>query len=237
MVGKDLRPRGARGAGQSRRAFDVREQHRHDAVARPRAVVRGATRERRVVAQDRLLHLSQLQRRLETQLLVQAPPALLVGLERIGLPAAAVEGQHQQSDQPLARRMLGRQLLELTDDEGVLTLLQARLDAVLERGGAELLQPSDLPLGERLEPDVREGWTAPERERVVERAARGRRIASACSRPRLAEQRFEPARVDRVLCDGKAVAGSHGLHCRAAGAQAPAQPRHGHLEAAHRIRR
>ena len=59
--------------------------------------------------------------------------------------------------------MLGHQLLELADDERVLALLQARLEAILERGGAQLLQPSDLPLRERLEPDVRERRTAPER--------------------------------------------------------------------------
>ena len=52
-------------------------------------------RQRRILAQDRGLQLAQLRARLQAELLDQRPARIAEGGERIGLPAAAVERQHQ----------------------------------------------------------------------------------------------------------------------------------------------
>ena len=82
--------------------------------------------------------------------------------------------------------MLGGQLLELGDDERVLALRQTRVDALLQRGDAQLLEPGDLSLRERLERDIGQGGPAPQPQRVVEQAPRRRRVALDARRPRLA---------------------------------------------------
>ena len=74
--------------------------------------------------------------------------------------------------------MVAGQLLELGDDERVLPRRQARIDALFERGEAQLLQPGDLALRERLELHVGQCGPAPQRERIVEQAPRVRRVAA-----------------------------------------------------------
>ena len=65
--------------------------------------------------------------------------------------------------------MLGHQPLELGDELVVAAHSQIRLDTVLHRGDAELLQPGDLGLREGLEDDVGEGVAAPQPQRVAQR--------------------------------------------------------------------
>ena len=57
--------------------------------------------DRRIVREDRLLEPAELGSRLESQLVGEHAPRLLERLERIGLPAAAIERQHQLPPQPL----------------------------------------------------------------------------------------------------------------------------------------
>ena len=59
-----------------------------------------------------------------TELLIEPHAAARVDLQRVALTAAAIQHQHRQADQPLARRILGRKLLELGDDERVLPVGQ-----------------------------------------------------------------------------------------------------------------
>ena len=80
--------------------------------------------------------------------------------------------------------MLGGQLLELGDDERVLPRRQARIDALLQRGEAQLLEPGDLALRERLELDVGQRRPTPQPERIVEQAPRRRSVALDARRPR-----------------------------------------------------
>jgi hypothetical protein len=55
----------------------------------------------------------------------------LVGLERLRLPARAIERQHQLPAQPLAQRLLGDQRLQLADQLAVAAAGQIGLDPVL----------------------------------------------------------------------------------------------------------
>jgi hypothetical protein len=117
--------------------------------------------QRSVVAEDRLLQTLQLRRGLQSELLIQPPAAARIDLQCVGLAAAPIQRKHQQADQPLARRMLGRQPLELGDDERVLALRQPRINPLLQRGEAQLLEPRDLCLRERLVPRVGQRGTTP----------------------------------------------------------------------------
>ncbi len=77
--------------------------------------------------------------------------------------------------------------LQLGDELGVPAEREIGLDPLLEHDRAELLEPGDLGLRERLVQEVRERGAAPEAERLAERgsAARG----SLCVRARRAPRR------------------------------------------------
>ena len=100
--------------------------------------------------EDRLLELAQLAAGLDPELLDERPPRLLVGLERLGLAARAVEREHQLAAQALAQRVLVDQRLELADERrrGAPSA-RSRVDPLLERSEAQLLEPGDLAPGRR----------------------------------------------------------------------------------------
>ena len=74
-----------------------------------------------------------------------------IGLQRVGLAAAAIEGEHELPGEALARRVLGDQVLQLADQLGLAARGEIGLDARLQRGQALLLEPRDLRLREGLE--------------------------------------------------------------------------------------
>ena len=88
-----------------------------------------------VLDEDRLLHRPQLATGFETELVDQPAPGLAVGLQRVGLAAAAVERQHQLAAQALAKRVFRDQGLELTD--------QLRMASQFEVGGDPILQGTE----------------------------------------------------------------------------------------------
>ena len=65
------------------------------------------------------MELPQLAARLDAELLHEQPARGLVGGERVGLAARAVEREHQLAAKPFAKRMLRRERLELADELGV----------------------------------------------------------------------------------------------------------------------
>ena len=81
--------------------------------ARPRRVApsagcRGGWRvERGVVGEDRLVEVMELGARLDPELLDEDLAGVAVGLQRVGLAAAAIQREHQLRVQPLAPRVLG----------------------------------------------------------------------------------------------------------------------------------
>ena len=76
----------------------------------------GAELERGVVAQDRLLELLQRLAGVEAELVEQSRARLLVGGERVCLPARAVEREDQQPGEALAQRVIADEPFELADD-------------------------------------------------------------------------------------------------------------------------
>ena len=69
--------------------------------------------ERGVMGEDRALQVLQLDSRLETQLTVEKLSAFPVGLEGLRLAAGAVEREHQEPAQPLAKRVFADKRFEL----------------------------------------------------------------------------------------------------------------------------
>ena len=87
--------------------------------------------------------------RVDAQLLGEQPAGVGVHGERLGLPAAAVQRQHQQLAQPLAQRVRGGQRGQLGDGLGVAAQLQVEVEPGLEELEPPLLQPGALGLGVR----------------------------------------------------------------------------------------
>jgi len=136
--------------------------------------------------------------RLQAELLQEQFPHLPVGLECLGLAAAAVQGEHELAAEPLAQRLLADQALQLTDQLAAGAEGQVGLDPLLQADQAQLVQPRDLGLGEGLVAKVGQRWSPPQRQREgqllggVGGGALGKGLAS------LGEQALEPAQVDLV---------------------------------------
>jgi hypothetical protein len=109
-----------------------------------------------------------LRSRLEADLGDQPPPRGPEGLERVLLPASAVEREHQLAHEPLARRVVDHELSQLPDELRVPAGGQVGLHTRLERDDPLLLEPHDLGLSERFELQFGQGRAAPECERLTQ---------------------------------------------------------------------
>ena len=105
--------------------------------------------ERRVLAQDRLLQPPQIGAGLDADLLNERLPGLTVRVERVGLPAGAIQREHPLQVQLLAQRLLEHQPLELADHLAVPARGQVTVDRQLDRRQPQLLEPANLGVGER----------------------------------------------------------------------------------------
>ena len=101
-----------------------------EVVVRGRAAV--AAVEARVLPQDRAVQLAEGRARLDPELVHERAASVLVGLERLRLPAGAIEREHQLRAQTLAQRILGDERLQLADELGVEPGLEVGVDALLE---------------------------------------------------------------------------------------------------------
>ena len=118
--------------------------------------------------------------------------------------------------------------LELADQLGGAPRREIGLEALLEREHAQLLEPRNLALRERLVSEVRKRRAPPEIQCLPQQPRRPLRIALRERRPALASQALEAARVDLLAGDCEAVAAAL-RHHRALGEHL-AQPRHVHLQ-------
>src|SRR5262249_61268730 len=94
--------------------------------------------ERRVVAEYRRLELAERASRLDAELLDEGAPSPSVRSERVGLPTASIQREHQLGVQPLPQRVLGGESFELADDEGGSAECKIGVESLLQRDGAEL---------------------------------------------------------------------------------------------------
>ena len=173
-------------ASERLRIEGLRERHRLDDVdeedrdepselhRRPRE--RSLLEQERVVlAEDRGLELAQLRAGVDAELLDEGLARGAVGGESIGLPAGTVEREHELRARPFAQWLRGDERLELGDELCVAAEREIGLDPLLQRDRAQLLEPGDLRLRERLVEEVGERGATPERERLAQRALGGSR--------------------------------------------------------------
>ena len=129
-------------------------------------------------------------------------PARLVDVERVCLPPAAVEREHQLPAEALAERVLADERLQLADDVGVRAELEVGLDACPRARPCRSSSRLRSRLRELLVGELRERRPAPEAERALEEVAPllGRRA------PR-SEHPLEAVRVDLLRVDVQDIAG------------------------------
>ena len=100
--------------------------------------------EARVLGQHRRLEALQLRPGLDPDLLDQRLARAAVGVQRVGLPPGAIEGEHALSVEALAQRLLRDQFLETGDHLVVASGGELGVDRELDRPQVKLLEPADL---------------------------------------------------------------------------------------------
>src|SRR5204862_7592226 len=91
----------------------------------------------RILLKDGGVEVAQLGPRLDPEALHELGSGVSVRLERFGLPAGSVEGEHELRAKPLPSRRRPDELLELRDQLGVAAEGEVDLDALYERGQVE----------------------------------------------------------------------------------------------------
>ena len=154
------------------------------------------------MTEDRLLELTQSRARLDAEFVDQQPPCLAIRLECLGLATRAVERLHERCAQPLAERMFADEHLHLADELREAAERQVRIEPPLERPQAQLLEPENLQLRERLVGEIRERRPPPKCESVAQhaRSQLGRRVS------RLLDQQLEAKQIELVRPDTDHVA-------------------------------
>ena len=149
-----------------------------------------------VLFEDRGLEVSERRAGFDAELVAQDAPRPLVRAQRVGLPARAVEREHQLAPSPLPQRLRRDGLLEIGYELAGLPQCEQRVEAVFDHVAAQLLEcarrvRAALDLFETLV-----GSAAPRRQRVVERGDRGTRVAPLEQRAARGRGVGEPERIE-----------------------------------------
>ncbi len=151
--------------------------------------------ERGILLEHPGLQLLERRRGLEPERLDQRGAPGAEHLERLGLPAGAVERDHQLAAQALVERMLRHELLELGHELGAAAELELGLEALLRDRQAQLAQALDHGTRERLEREIGERLAPPQGERLAGRAGRPSSASPAASaEPAASARRSKTAR-------------------------------------------
>ena len=145
--------RSERASGAALRPFRVGTGAAAQPPRRP-SVDRGRTRrrlERGVVAEDRLLEPLQCLARFDAEVIDERPPRLGVGLERLRLPAGAVESEHLLRAEPLPQRMLANEDAQLSKRLLVPAEREIAVDPVHQCRQPQLVELRHLVASARLE--------------------------------------------------------------------------------------
>ena len=151
--------------------------------------------QRRVLGQHGGVQASQRLAGVDAELAGQQVADPPVGGQRVGLPPAPVQRQHQLAVQPLPHRMPGGQLLQLGGQRVMPAQRQVRVDPGLGRGQPQLLQPGRFRPGERVVGQVGQHPAAPQAQRLVKRPGGLGVPARLQRRPPGGESVLEPRRV------------------------------------------
>jgi len=108
----------------------------------------------------------ELAARVDAEVIAKPVSDVIERLERLGLPAAAVQGDHQEPAGPLAEGMPGDECGQVRYQLGRSVEREHQVGAIFGRPGAQFVEPLPLSLGERAG-YTRERGTAPHTERLV----------------------------------------------------------------------
>ena len=134
------------------------------------------------MAEDRPLELAQRRSGLETEFGVETALRLAVDRQRLDVPARRVQRPHPLFDEPLPQRRLIRAPLEFGEHRVRVPQLQIGVIARLDRVPAQLLEPSDRRLRERLVAQIGQDTPSPQGERCAQELARPPGAPSANAR-------------------------------------------------------
>jgi hypothetical protein len=189
-----------------------RERHR---VARSRGSGGGRAVEPWVLLEDLLLEPAQLGARRLSELAVERVAQAAVCGQRLGLPAAAIQREHQVAVEALAQRMLVDEPLEPRHGRCVVAERELRLQRQLERLEAALGELRDVGLRERRVAQVGQRILgAPQGQRVGEQARRRASVARAQALPPRVDERAEAVDVELVGLQLEHVGRALGLQDR-----------------------
>ncbi len=173
----------------------------HSSAGFPRHT-RRRSRDLGVLSQDRPLELLQLRTRLHAEFLDQRGSCSAVCLERVRLPARAVEGENELAAEPLAERLFADQSFELRDEVRVTSEGEVRIDAVLERLDSKLGEGRRRG-ADRFTGQVGKRISPPQRERLVEQ----RSGLAWLARTRLVAEAAETVEIELTELDTEQIAG------------------------------
>src|SRR5439155_5442065 len=166
--GELLRPVDEGGSGEPARTGS--------AVPAPGGRTRRRTVERRILREDRPLEVLQGATGLDAEIGEHRAPRGPIRVERLRLPAGAIEGDHQLPAQSLPQRMSRHERLQLGGEIVVSAERQVGLESILRRGDVQLLEPRDLLVRKSLVREVRERRPTPEAERPSKEVCRLRML-------------------------------------------------------------
>jgi len=221
QAGKDLIAAGENRPGPAQPGRRVRRAGR----ARVRC------RQPRILREHGRLHSAQLRAWLHPDFPDEVTAGPLKGEQRVALPPAAVQREHQQRPQPLPQRMLAHQRLQLGGHLGVPAQRQVGLDPGLQRGQAHLPQVSRRRGAEQGVLKIRVRRPPPQRQRGAQRHRGdvGRALGRGLARPR--HQISELQRINVIAGGAKHIPGALPRHgaVRAVRCQHLAHPHDIHL--------
>ena len=175
---------------------------------------------------------------IDAELVGQDAPHDLVGGQGVGLPAGAVQAQHQLGVELLLQRVVRDQLAQFRHDLTVPPHMQIGVDPRRQRMQPLVGKVGNLTVAQDLGGHVRERFPAPPPERLAQQA--GRLGPGPGLRGRMAPggQRAELADIQPGVVDPDQVPGRPGLdQAGAGGAQRRAQPLNRAVQCAPRPRR
>ena len=132
----------------------------------------------------------------------RAAASRTVDVERLRLPARAVEGKHQLTAKALAEWVPADQALQLGNELRLAGELEIGIDPALERDEMFLVDASSLRAPDRPF-ELRECGPAPQHERLTK--AFGRNVGNLPAR--LVDQSFEPCEVELAIENAESVSG------------------------------
>ena len=169
------------------------------------------------------MELAKLGTGLDAKLLGDGSARVTVDVQRLRVPAGAVESLHQQQPQGLAQRVVGQQPAQLGNGLDVPAEGQLGGDAKLDGVQAQLGEPVRLGFDQRGGGDIGQRLAAPEAERLSKCPRRALRIAGAEGTPAVPHHGLELLGVGVGRRQLELVAGGPGDQQAAVGlAQEPA---------------